>query len=110
MEIIDLQEDISLKMYTITSTEDFWTKHVLDKYMHCTTLALKLATMFGFTYICETSFSKMTFKKTKYYPRLTDQYLENTLRNSCSPRVPNLKKNWLRRKKFFSLNLKFKIV
>lgn len=30
MENIDLQEDISLQMYITTSTEDFWTKHVLN--------------------------------------------------------------------------------
>lgn len=51
MEIIDLQEDISLRMNKTLSTEDFWTKHVLDKYMNCKTLGIKLATMFGSTYI-----------------------------------------------------------
>ncbi|XP_060845950.1 general transcription factor II-I repeat domain-containing protein 2-like [Rhopalosiphum padi] len=34
MEIIDLQEDISLQMNKTSSTEDFWIKHVLDKYMN----------------------------------------------------------------------------
>lgn len=92
MEIIDLQEDISLRMNKTPSTEDFWTKHVLDKYMNCKTLVIKLATMFGSTYICETSFSKMTFLKNKYCSRLTDDHLENTLRISCSPRVPDFKK------------------
>ena len=32
--------------------------HVLDKYMNCKTLAIKLESMFGSTYIHETSFSK----------------------------------------------------
>jgi len=35
MKIIYLQEDISMKIYKIASTEDFRAKHVLDKYMNC---------------------------------------------------------------------------
>jgi hypothetical protein len=56
MEIIDFQEDISLQMNKTSSTEDFWIKQVLDKYMNCKIRAIKLATMFGSTYVCETSF------------------------------------------------------
>ncbi|XP_060880640.1 general transcription factor II-I repeat domain-containing protein 2-like [Metopolophium dirhodum] len=102
MEIIDLQEDISLQMNKTLSTEDFWIKHVLDKYINCKTLAIKLATMFGSTYVCETSFSKMTFLKNRYRSRLTDHRLENTLRISCSPRVPDLKKLAQEKKCHFS--------
>ncbi|VVC35089.1 Hypothetical protein CINCED_3A018601, partial [Cinara cedri] len=80
MEIIDLQEDISLQMNKTSSTKDFWIKHVLDKYINCKTLAIKLATMFGFTYVCETSFSNMSFLKNQYRSRLTNHHLENTLR------------------------------
>lgn len=61
MKIIYMQEDISLKTYKSASTEDFRAKYVLDKYMNCKKLAVKLATMFGSTYICETSFSKRRF-------------------------------------------------
>ncbi|KAL4104423.1 hypothetical protein QTP88_019724 [Uroleucon formosanum] len=61
-------EIIVCKKISHSSTEDFWIKHVLDKYMNCKTLAIKLATI------------------------LTDHQLENTLRISCSPRVPDFKK------------------
>lgn len=64
MEIIDLQEDLSLQIYKKVSTEEFWVKHVPEKYKNCKKLAINLATMFGSTYICETSFSKMFFFKT----------------------------------------------
>jgi len=100
IKIIDLQEAISLQMYKTATTEDFWANHVLDKYMNCKTLAIKLATMFGFTYICETSFSKMTFLKNKSCSRLTDFHLENSMRISCSSRLPNFKK-LAQDKKFF---------
>jgi len=93
-------------MYKTTSPKDFWSKHVLDKYMNCKTLAFKLATMFCSTYICETSFSKTLFLKNKYRSRLTDLYLENPLRISCSPTVPNFKKTGSGQEmSFFSLNL-----
>jgi len=68
MKIIDLKEKMSLQMYKTTSTEDFWAKHVLDKYMNCKTLAISLVTMFG-VYLRETKFSKMTFLKNKYRSR-----------------------------------------
>ncbi|XP_050528027.1 EPM2A-interacting protein 1-like [Daktulosphaira vitifoliae] len=92
IEIIELQEVISLQQYKTASTEDFWTKHILDKYINCRKLAIILATMFGSTYICETSFSKITFLKNKYRSRLTDLHLGNTLRICCTSRVPNFKK------------------
>lgn len=92
MEIIDLQEDISLQMYKTASTEEFWGKHVSEKYANCKTLAINLATMFGSTYVCESSFSKMNFLKSKYRSRLTDAHLEDALRIACSPREPNYRK------------------
>lgn len=92
MEIIDLQEDISLQTYKTASAEEFWSKHVPEKYGNCKKLAIYLATMFGSTYVCETSFSKMNFLKNQYRSRLTAAHLEDTLRISCSPREPNFKK------------------
>ncbi|CAG5029051.1 unnamed protein product [Parnassius apollo] len=50
MEIIDLQEDVSLQIYKTVSTEEFWVKHVPVKYENCKKLAINLATMFGSTY------------------------------------------------------------
>jgi len=55
MKIIDLQEDVSLKIYRNASTEDFWAKHVIDKYLNCKQLAINLVQL-GSTYICEASF------------------------------------------------------
>jgi len=46
MEIIDLQEDVSLKQYRSAITEEFWTKDDINKYSNCKQLAINLATMF----------------------------------------------------------------
>jgi len=92
IEIIDLQEDVSLKQYISASTEEFWAKDGIDKYSNCKQLAINLASMFGSTYICEALFSKINFLKNKYRTELTDSHLEDTLRVSCSTRVPDFKK------------------
>ncbi|XP_071053685.1 general transcription factor II-I repeat domain-containing protein 2-like [Onthophagus taurus] len=92
VEIIDLQEDISLQIYKTVSTEEFWGKHVSEKYENCKKVAINLATMFGSTYICESSFSKMNFSKNTYRSRLTHDHLEDILCISCTPRTPNFKK------------------
>lgn len=92
MEIIDLQEDLLLQMHKDKSVQEFWGKHVSDKYGNCKKLAIYLSTMFGSTYLCESSFSKMNFLKNKYRSRLTDAHLEDTLRICCSQREPNFKK------------------
>jgi len=85
MEIIDPQEDVSLKQYRSASVEEFWAKNGIDKYSNCKQLAINLATMLGSIYICETSFSKIKFLKNKYRKKLTDSHLEDTLHISCSP-------------------------
>src|SRR5699024_6514002 len=84
MEVIDLQEDISLQTYKTVSAEEFWSQHVPEKYENCKKLAIYLATMFGSTYVCETSFSKMNFLKNQYRSRLTAAHLEDSLRISSS--------------------------
>ncbi|XP_049948060.1 general transcription factor II-I repeat domain-containing protein 2-like [Schistocerca serialis cubense] len=92
VEIIDLQEDISLQMYKTVSTEEFWGKHVSEKYQNFKKVAINLATMFGLTYICESSFSKMNFSRNTYKSRSTDAHLEDILCICCTPRTPNFKK------------------
>eukprot|EP00102_Acyrthosiphon_pisum_P016426 XP_008187389.1 PREDICTED: general transcription factor II-I repeat domain-containing protein 2B-like [Acyrthosiphon pisum] len=92
MEIIDLHEDVSLKQCRSASTEELWAKDAIDNYSNLKQLAINLATMFGSTYICEASFSKINFLKNKYRTKLTDSHLEDTLSIRCSPRVPDFKK------------------
>ena len=102
MEIIDLQEDVSLKQYRSVSTEEFWAKDDIEKYPNCKQLAINLATIFGLTYICETSFPKINFLKNKYRTKLTDSHLEDTLRISCSTRAPDFIKLAIEKKCHFS--------
>ncbi|XP_047117607.1 uncharacterized protein LOC124798286 [Schistocerca piceifrons] len=97
MEIIDLQEDISLQMYKTASAEIFGI-NMSQKNMKIAKkkkkekIVIYWATMFGSTYICEISFLKMNFLKSKYCSRLAAPNLEDTIRICCSPCGPNVKK------------------
>jgi len=81
MEIIEFQEDMSLKekFTQVTNTlqyDQFWMKYVCSsKYPELKRLVLKLCTIFGSTYVCEAAFSKMNFIKNNFRSRLTDEHL-----------------------------------
>lgn len=52
MEIIDLQEDFSLKIYKTAFTEEFCIKNVFfNKYMNCKTLVIKLLCLASHKYV-----------------------------------------------------------
>ena len=48
------------------------------------TLAKRMAAVFGSTYICEQTFSRMKIVESKTRSRLTDQHLQDLLRLSTS--------------------------
>jgi len=98
MELIDLQEDLVLKekfteVPNTLQCDQFWIKYVCSsQYPELKTLATKLCTMFGSTYMCETAFSKMHFIKSNFRSRLTDEHLKDFMKISCTNFTPNIKK------------------
>ena len=62
------------------------------KYKNLRKIALNLMTIFGSTWICESSFSKLNHIKNKFRTKLTDDYLENILRISCTDMEPDFVK------------------
>ncbi|XP_025205743.1 general transcription factor II-I repeat domain-containing protein 2-like [Melanaphis sacchari] len=98
MEIIEFQEDLSLKEKFIQVTnnlqyDQFWMKYVCSsKYPELKCLVLKLCTMFGSTYVCEAAFSKMNFIKNNFRSRLTDEHLNELMQISCTNFTPNIRK------------------
>lgn len=88
-EIIELKHDTQLKANFIEHREkqeyiEFW-KNVPSNYKCLQDCALFVLTIFSSTYLCEASFSKMTFLKNKYRNRLS-AHLEDTMRIACSPK------------------------
>ncbi|XP_025202119.1 general transcription factor II-I repeat domain-containing protein 2B-like [Melanaphis sacchari] len=101
MEIIEFQSDDVLKnlfneKYSkteIDSTYDeFWLKYVSEKkYPTLKLLTVKMCTMFGSTYVCESAFSKMNYIKNKFRSRLTNEHLEMMMKIATTNHKPDLK-------------------
>lgn len=88
-EIIELKHDTQLKANFIEHREkqeyiEFW-KNAPNKYKSLQDCAQFVLSLFSSTYLCEASFSKMSFLKNKYRNRLST-HLEDTMRIACSPK------------------------
>lgn len=92
MELIELQYDSMLRHhYSNNDLLTFYTKYFpVTRYPKLTVHAKIMLCLFGSTYLCETTFSKMNFAKNKYRTSLTDMNLENTIRLSTTSIIPNI--------------------
>ncbi|PNF31602.1 hypothetical protein B7P43_G18079, partial [Cryptotermes secundus] len=87
MEILNFQEDISLKS-SFASCSNFWTLVNRNKYSMIHSIVLKIYPCFGSTYLCEVAFSSMSITKNKYRSCPTDSHLDDALRAACSSYTP----------------------
>ncbi|KAL4006310.1 vacuolar protein sorting-associated protein 33B [Sarotherodon galilaeus] len=78
IEIVTLQNDVHLKAYQ--GAPNFWCLVDTEKYSGVCTAAMKVASLFGSTYLCESAFSDMNFIKNKHRTRLSDAHLQDSLR------------------------------
>lgn len=94
MELIDLQNDRNLKpSFRENSVIDFYKLYLpRDKYPNLYLHAIRIASLFGTTYLCEQLFSKMNFTKSKFRSRLTDDHLQDCLRIATSSIRPDIEK------------------
>ena len=93
LEIIDIQNDQYLRnIFKEGDLLNFY--HCIDKnmYKELRINALKCASLFGSTYICEPTFSILNNNKTKNRNRLANESLEAVLRVATSKFEPNIKK------------------
>uniref|UniRef100_A0A1A8V9L8 SPIN-DOC-like zinc-finger domain-containing protein n=2 Tax=Nothobranchius TaxID=28779 RepID=A0A1A8V9L8_NOTFU len=74
------------------SESNFWCLVDTEKYKGVCTAAMKVACMFGSTYLCESAFSDMNFIKSKHRTRLTDAHLHNSVRVAVSSYTPDYSK------------------
>ncbi|RLU19850.1 hypothetical protein DMN91_008409 [Ooceraea biroi] len=81
LEIIELQENSVLKeSYQASQIIKFWTDILPNEtYPNLRKIGSFVLTMFGSTYVCEATFSKMNYVKNKFRNRLTDHHLEDCL-------------------------------
>ncbi|QQP54701.1 Uncharacterized protein FKW44_007616, partial [Caligus rogercresseyi] len=87
MEIVTLQNDIHLKAHK--ATENFWGLVDIERFSGLCTAAMKVASLFGSTYLCESAFSDMNYIKNRHRTRLTDTHLQDSLRIAVSSYSPD---------------------
>ncbi|PNF25375.1 hypothetical protein B7P43_G10913, partial [Cryptotermes secundus] len=90
MEILNFQEDISLKSLFATCS-NFWTLVDRNIYPMIHSIALKIYSCSGSTYLCEVAFSSMSIIQNKYRSCLTDSHLDDALRAACSSYTPDFR-------------------
>lgn len=87
LETIDLQCDSDLKGKFAAASLDTFYHNLLLGYPNLTSLAAKLLSMFGTTYLCEQDFSVMSINKTRLRSRLTHSHLNHILKLAVTQNV-----------------------
>lgn len=86
--LLELSSDRTLKTLFFNSTlPEFWIA-VADKYTELSSAAMDVLLPFGSTYLCEQSFSAVTYIKNKYRSRID---VEDDLRVAVSTIIPRIK-------------------
>lgn len=92
LEMIELSEDDRLKPVLREGTLEFWKTVPIEKYPNVKRAALKLLSMFGSTYVCESVFSTLKHVKSKHRSVLTDTQVRELLRVATTEYKPDLRR------------------
>ncbi|XP_042306980.1 general transcription factor II-I repeat domain-containing protein 2A-like [Sceloporus undulatus] len=91
MELCDLHSCDSLKdAFKSSSLLNFYASLPSEKYPNIRNHARKMATIFGSTYVCEQTFSRMKHLKAPARSRLTDEHLHHLLRIAVTNMEPDI--------------------
>ncbi|XP_034260429.1 general transcription factor II-I repeat domain-containing protein 2-like [Pantherophis guttatus] len=91
MELAELQNCDSLKdAFKSSSLTHFYASLPSETYPHLRNHALKMVTIFGSTYVCEQTFSRMKRLKSPTRSRLTDEHLHHLLRLAVTNMEPDI--------------------
>ncbi|KAK9528431.1 hypothetical protein VZT92_012593 [Zoarces viviparus] len=90
-ELAELQNcDVLKDAFKPNSLIDFYAALPNDTYPNIKKHAMKMSTLFGSTYICEQTFSRMKLLKTPMRSRLTDEHLHHCLRLAVTRMEPDI--------------------
>lgn len=92
LEMIDLCEEDQLKAVFREGTIEFWKSVPMEKYPNVKRAALKILSMFGSTYVCESVFSTLKHVKSKHRSVLTDTHVKELLRVATTEYKPDLRR------------------
>ena len=84
LELINLQTSVIEKRRHNNEDIDFYRGLDNSKFPKIVDNAQKIASLFGSTYICESTFSFMKLTKSRLRSRLTDEHLRDILRTATS--------------------------
>ena len=79
LEMIDLCEEDKLKPALREGTIALWKSVPMGKYLNVKRAALKILSIFGLTYVCESVFSTLKHVKSKHRSVLTDTHVKELL-------------------------------
>lgn len=91
LEIIELCEEDQLKPALREGAIHFWKNVPMEKYPNVKWAALKILSIFGSTYVCESVFSTLKHVKSKHRSVLTDTHVKELLRVATTDYKPDLK-------------------
>lgn len=92
MEIIDLQADDRLKdKYREGNLIEFYKCLQPDQFPNLIKFACSFVSIFGTTYMCEQTFSKMKYVKSNYRANFSDDHLKSILTIGSSNLEPDFK-------------------
>lgn len=92
LEMIELSEDDRLKSILREGTMEFWKIVPNERYPNVKQATVKLVSMFGSTYMCESLFSTLKQVKSKHCSVLTDTQVKELLRVATTEYKPDLTK------------------
>ena len=92
LEMIDLCEKDKLKPALREGSTEFWKSVLVEKYPNIKRAALKVLSMFGSTYICESVLSTLNHVKSRHQSALTDTHVKELLLVATTEFKPDLKK------------------
>ena len=92
MEMIEISEDVRLKAVLREGFLEFWKTVPIEKYPNVKQAVLKLLSMFGSTYICESLFSTLKLVKSNHRSVLTDTNMKELLRVATMEYKPDLRR------------------
>ena len=79
MEIIDLQANVQIKDKYMKGNDFYKYLDAKKEFPNLNQFACKFISMFGTTYMCEQTFSRMKYLKSKYRANLSDDHLQSLL-------------------------------
>ena len=91
LELAVLQScDTQRDAFQSSGLVDFYDALPIDIYLNIKTYAMQMCTVFGSTYICEQTFSKMKLLKSQKRIGLTDEHLHHALRLAVTRMEPDI--------------------